>query len=178
VSNDRTSSGIRAGNPAALAWLVSGILLLGMIGLAWWATGLRNDRDDARDALATAQQELAATDGQNNALAVRLAATTNGPADASGTIFLPLSGTGVLSVVNLPPPAEGQMYQVWYFPDDSTPPSPGGVFGTASDGSGFLLIPADTGSFRGLGVSLEPVSGSSSPTTPMLLQGSVVNARG
>jgi hypothetical protein len=149
-----------------------------MIGLTWWATGLRNDRDDARDALATARQELAATDGQTNALAVRLAATPNGPADASGTIFLPLRGSGVLSVVNLPTPADGQMYQLWFFADDSTPPSPGGVFSTEGDGSGFLLIPADTGTFRGLGISLEPASGSTAPTTPMLLQGSVVNARG
>jgi len=177
LRTSRSSSGTSA-TSSLLPWLLSGLLLIGMIGFAWWGIGLRDERDDARAALSTAQQELAANDGQVNAVAVRLAATPNAPENASGTVFLPLRGSGVLSVVNLPAPAADQAYQLWFFIDDATPPSPGGTFLTSADGTGFQLIPADTGNFRGIGISLEPASGSTSPTTPMLLQGSTANARG
>lgn len=181
VSNEPRQAGlVRRGmnRGAALPWIVAGILLIGMIGTAWWGTGLRTQRDDARAERDAAQQELLQTSSQTNAVAYRLAVTPNGPANASGTVFMPLSGSGVLSVVNLPPPAADQTYQFWYFQNDETPPVPGGTFAVGDDGTGFMMIPADVGPFRSIGISVEPEGGSETPTTAMLLQGSLGPARG
>jgi hypothetical protein len=181
VSNETRQVGFASrgtSGGAALPWIVAGILLIGMIGTAWWGAGLRTQRDDARTDRDTAQQELLQANSQTNAIAYRLAITPNGPENASGTVFMPLSGSGVLSVVNLPPPASGQTYQFWYFQNDETPPVPGGTFAAGDDGAGFMIIPADVGPFRSIGISVEPEGGSETPTTAMLLQGSLGPARG
>ena len=168
----------RLSTGGAVPWILSGILLIGMIATAWWGVGQQVQRDDARADLETAQQELLQTSSQTNSVAYRLSVTPDGPANASGTAFMPLGGSGVLSVVNLPQPEAGQTYQFWYFRDDSTPPIPGGTFSVGADGIGFMLIPADVGPVRGLGVSLEPEGGSEIPSASMLLQGSLGPARG
>jgi hypothetical protein len=149
-----------------------------LLGSIWWGVGQRDERNDATNELERVSAQLIEQNSQTNAIAYRLGVTPNGPANASGTAFMPLSGSGVLSVVNLPAPPEGQTWQLWYFQDDSTPPIAGGSFKVDAQGVGFMLIPADVGPFRSVGISLEPDGGSSSPTTPMVLQGSVGAARG
>jgi hypothetical protein len=154
------------------------VLFLGLVGSIWWGVGQRDERDTANEELERIRSQVVEESSQTNAIAYRLAVTPNGPANASGTAFMPLTGSGVLSVVNLPAPPDGQTYQLWYFQDDSTPPIAGGAFEVNRQGVGFMLIPADVGAFRSVGVSLEPDGGSASPTTPMILQGSVGAARG
>jgi hypothetical protein len=161
-----------------LPWATSIVLFLGLVGAIWWGVGQRDERDAATDELERLRGQVVEESSQTNAIAYRLAVTPNGPANASGTAFMPLSGSGMLSVVNLPAPLDGQIYQLWYFQDDSTPPIAGGSFEVDAQGVGFMLIPADVGTFRSVGVSLEPDGGSASPTTPMILQGSVGAARG
>lgn len=154
------------------------VLLIALLGSIWWGFGQRDDKDAAEANLEQAQMHMAQQTSQTNAIAYRLNATPNGPERGSGTAFMPLTGSGVLNVVNLEPIAEGQALQLWYFVSDETPPVAGGTFPIDANGSGFLLIPADVGTFGGLGISIEPSAGSISPTTPMILQGSVSTSRG
>jgi anti-sigma-K factor RskA len=154
------------------------VLLVALLGSIWWGIGQRDDKESTQEELERIRTELVEQSGKSNAIAYRLTVTPNGPANASGTAFMPLSGSGVLSVVNLTAPPDGQTYQLWYFRDDSTPPIAGGTFTVDATGVGYMLIPADVGSFGGVGISIEPEGGSQSPTTPMILQGSVSGARG
>ena len=154
------------------------MLLVALLGSIWWGVGQRDDKESTLGELERIRAELVEQSGQSNAIAYRLAVTPGGPENASGTAFMPLSGSGVLSVVNVPMPAEGFVLQLWYFRDDSTPPVPGGTFTVDANGIGYMLIPADVGTFRGVGVSVEPAGGSQTPTTAMILQGSVSGARG
>ena len=159
-------------------WIASVILLIALLGSIWWGIGQRDEKDSTQEELERIRSELVEQGSQSNAIAYRLTVTPSGPANASGTAFMPLSGSGVLSVVNLTPPASGQTFQLWYFRDETTPPIPGGTFTVDASGIGYMLIPADVGSFTSVGISIEPEGGSQSPTTPMILQGSVSGARG
>lgn len=162
------------------ALLLSVALFVALLGAIWWGMGERDAKQDAEAEADRLAAQLAEPQSQPtvDAVSYRLTATPNGPANASGTAFMPLSGSGVLSVVNLPAPEAGMAWQMWYFRDDAQPPVAGATFTVNEDGMGYSPIPADVGSFRGIGVSLEPEGGSASPTTAMVLQGSSGKARG
>lgn len=169
----------RSSNRAPLLSLVTaGVLLIALLGSIWWGIGQREDKDAAEHALEQEQSRIAQNASQTNAIAYRLNATPNGPELGSGTAFMPLTGSGLLNVINIDPLPPSQTLQLWYFVNDETPPIPGGTFTIDAEGTGFMLIPADVGSFSGIGVSSEPEGGSTSPTTPMMLQGSVSASRG
>lgn len=79
--------------------------------------------------------------------------------------------TAVLFLWNLPELPESQTYQVWLIDADGNRAS-GGLF-TAEDARGYttaiIKAPAPIGSFAGIGVTVEPVGGSESPTGPRVL---------
>lgn len=155
-----------------------GVLLIALLGSIWWGFDQRKDKDAAERALEQERSRIAQEASQTNAIAYRLSTTPNGPELGSGTAFLPLTGSGLLNVNNVDPVPEGQTLQLWYFVNDETPPVPGGTFPVDADGTGFMLIPADVGTLSGFGISVEPAGGSTSPTTAMILQGSVSASRG
>lgn len=161
-----------------LPWLLTGLLALLLIGTIIWGFGQRDNLDTARANNQTLTRELAQVRAGANATAYTLTPTKDGPADARGTAFYALTGSGMLQVAGLPPLAADQRYQLWYFPKPDQAPIPGGTFALDAQGLGFMLIPSDVGSFTQLGISREPGKGSQQPTGPMLVTGTVNGARG
>lgn len=161
-----------------LPWSIASALAIAAIVLSIWNVDVRGDRDRVQERLATALQDNAILRQQANATAYQLTRTEQGPANASGTAFFSLSGSGVLTVANLPQPESGRVYQLWYLAGPMNPPIPGGAFATDAQGVGFMLIPSDVGQFNEIGISIEPEGGSAAPTGPMLLTSAVSGARG
>lgn len=155
------------------------VLAAALAGTATWALTLRDDLAATRDDLDVLESEMASVRAGGTASAYTLAPTTDGPPIAHGVAYFPLSGSGTLSVSNLEPLAAGHSYQLWYISTDGpAAPIPGGTFGVDAGGQGFMLIPADVGSFNALAISVEPEPGSTTPTTPFILSGTTFDARG
>lgn len=162
-----------------LPWAICGILALMLAVTSWRVIDLDAQVSDARSERDTIAAQLLDAQTEAGATAYRLATTPAGPGNASGTAFMPDSGSGILAVVNLPTAAQGTTWQIWYFRSDTEPPVPGPTFAIDDAGIGYSLIPADVGEIRGLGVSIEPEGGSTAPTSPMSLQGTATQgARG
>lgn len=161
-----------------IPWVIAIATILGSIALAAWTTALRGDLDAAEDRVAALTAERDQIREAATASVFDLTPTAQGPETANGTLYITASGSGVLNVVNLPPPEDGRIYQAWFLPVDEGDPIPGGTFTVDDSGVGFLLVAADVGVFRGVTVSLEPETGSESPTGPMLLTGAASGARG
>lgn len=143
-----------------------------------WGFALRSDRDRAEADVAALETEVAELREGANATAYPLQPSVEAPANAGGTAFFALDGTGVISVVNLAPVPEGRSYQVWYYPTAEAAPLPGATFTVDAAGTGFMLIPADVGLFTTVSVTLEPEAGTTSPSGPVILTGTTGGARG
>lgn len=175
----RTTTGVSLSPGAnAIPWLIATAAVIGCIGLAIWATSLRSDVSEAEAQIADLVSERNQLQQAATASAYDLSPTAQGPANASGTMYITATGSGVLSAVNLPQPGDGESYQVWFLPEDEGEPIPGGTFSVDDRGVGFLLVSADVGTFRGVAISIEPEAGSTSPTGSMLLTGAGAGARG
>jgi hypothetical protein len=171
-ANRRPPDRVRQGH--AITWLLATLLLVA----ATWGVWLRNDLDEAETRVAALQAEVATLREWANATAYPLLPATGAPPNAAGTAFFTLSGTGVISVVNLEPVPDGRSYQVWYYPAPESAPLPGATFPVDENGTGFMLIPADVGVFTNVSVTLEPESGTTVPSGPLILEGATGGARG
>lgn len=158
------------------------LILIGLVGLLLatlaWAVTLRTGRDGAQEHVMALQTEIASIRERANATAYPLTPSAGAPGNAGGTAFFALDGTGVVSVTNLAPAPEGRSYQVWYYPTAESEPLPGATFAIDGQGTGFMLIPADVGVFTTIAVTLEPESGTASPSGPVILEGATGGARG
>jgi hypothetical protein len=173
-STSRTTSEFRF-DPGLTA---IGVLALALVIALVWAISLRSELESTRDDLAAAQAEIDTLRAQANATAYQLLPTADAPANANGTAFFALDGTGVIFVANLDLAPEGRSYQVWYYPSADSDPLPGATFQVDATGVGYMLIPADVGLFTQITVTLEPAAGSTAPSGPLLLVGSTGGARG
>ncbi len=153
---------------------LAGLLLVSIL----WGVALRRDVDRAEDRTAALEAEIAAIREGANATSYQLLPAAGAPPNAAGTAFFALDGTGVISVVNLEPAPEGRSYQVWFYPTAGSTPLPGATFSLDENGTGFMLIPADVGVFTSLSVTLEPEAGTTTPSGPLILQGTTGGARG
>lgn len=177
-SNPSSGVPVTAPGSNAILWIIALVAVIGGIGLAVWATSLRGDLASANDRIAALVDERNGLRQAATASTHELSPTAQGPPSASGTIYLTTEGSGVLNVVNMPAPEDGAGYQVWFLPDNEGAPVPGAMLPVDERGVGFVLIPADSGNFRGISISQEPVGGSEAPSGPMLLAGSATGARG
>lgn len=153
-------------------------LALVLIASLGWGLMLRSDRNHTEEELVALQSEVDMLRQQANATAYLLLPTIDAPTNASGTAFFSLNGSGVISVVNLTPPAQGRNYQVWFYPSPEAEPVPGAILTVDGEGTGFMLIPADVGLFSDVAITLEPEAGSTTPSGPIVLSGSTGGARG
>lgn len=157
---------------------IAGISFVLALACAIWAISLRNDVTHLEQENRSMAAEIDLLRQQANATAYNLAPTSEAPPNASGIAFFSLSGSGVVTVSNLQPAPEGRSYQIWYFPTPDAEPLPGATIALDQTGSGYTLIPADVGLFTDIAITLEPSSGSASPTGPIYLSGSTGGARG
>jgi hypothetical protein len=163
---------------ALIPWAIALAAAIGCIALAIWAVSLRGDLADAEDRVAALVAERDSLREAATATVYDLVPTAQGPAGASGSLYLTATGSGVLDAVSLPKLEADTVYQVWFLPPDDGPPIPGNTFTVNEDGVGFTLIAADTGAFKGVSISREPEGGSEAPTGPLLLTGAAAGARG
>lgn len=161
-----------------MPWIIAAAAVIGAIALAMWATSLRADLAAAEDRIAALAAERDQLRAASIAQVFDLSPTAQGPANASGSLYLTADGSGVLSAVNLPDLDDGEAYQAWFLPPDEGEPIPGGTFTIDERGVGFMLVSADVGAIRGVSISVEPEAGSTEPTGAMLLSGTASGARG
>jgi anti-sigma-K factor RskA len=92
---------------------------------------------------------------------------------ASARAFLSRSRGVVLSASNMPPLQAGFTYQLWFIVNKV--PVAGGLFQPDASGSSNVLLPVDPNAPRpeALAVTSEPAGGSTMPTLPLVLVGSV-----
>ena len=161
-----------------LPWAVAIVATIAAIAFGAWTLSLSNALDSSEnrvDALIHERDEIrrAAT-----ATVYELAPTADGPAEASGTLYLTATGSGVIEAANLAPLDDGSVYQLWFHPAEGDSVLPGTTFTLDADGLGFALIAADTGAFEAISISREPEGGSEAPTGPIVLTGDAAGARG
>jgi anti-sigma-K factor RskA len=182
----------RERSAALPSWLAAAASLVIAAGLGVYAYQLRDRVEtlEARlqDALARAQT----SEGQlANAVRVSSQAQTQiavltapdvtridlaglevAPSASARAFFSPSRGV-VLSASNLPPLQAGRTYQLWFIANKV--PVAGGLFQPDAAGSSNVLLPVDANAPRpeALAVTNEPAGGSTTPTNPLYLLGSV-----
>lgn len=117
---------------------------------------------DARAGRDASQQVLAAV-ARGEGIPLRAA----GDVPVSGTLVPVAEGRAFLALA-APPPPDGRVYQLWFLGEGAPVPSVTVAPGTG--GTALVPVPLDRVP-GGIAVTLEPAGGSSSPTLPILAQG-------
>jgi anti-sigma-K factor RskA len=142
------------------SWLVAAALFLISLGLG--------GRDLALQAQVSQLRAAAGETSLHGVLAPATAAATGagGQVRAAG-------GTALVTVVRLPPPTAGHVYEAWVIPPSQAPEA-AGTFLTTADGRGALALtrPAVPGDL--IAITLEPGAGTSQPTGPVLLKATLL----
>lgn len=161
-----------------LPWAAAIVATIAAIALGGWALSLRGDLDSAETRVDAHVQERDELRRTATASVFELSPTADGPAEASGTLYLTATGSGVIEAANLPPLDDGSVYQLWFHSGEGDTVLPGVTFTLDEDGLGFALIAADSGVFEAVSISREPDGGSEAPTSPIILTGDAAGARG
>jgi anti-sigma-K factor RskA len=109
--------------------------------------------------------------------AVQVALTTSGlkPPPQGRVTYVANKGSLVFLASNLDPVKPEKTYELWVIPADGSAPVAAGMF--TPDASGFASVVMPTlpqgVKAKAFGVTIEPTGGSSGPTAPILLHGSV-----
>jgi anti-sigma-K factor RskA len=157
------------------AWLVAAASFVIAIVSLTWVVILQTQISDMR-ATAVANSERAARFDRvasvlsSQSLAVKPLQPMSTTMPASGYVFLdPTSGTGMLMCHDLPPIEQGHAYQVWFVRGNDR--VSGGMLWPDRSGDGYTMIqvPPDLQTFDSIGLTDEPGSGSSWPTTPRVI---------
>lgn len=101
---------------------------------------------------------------QAGARAASLPANQPGYELGAATVFFsPQSNSALITVANLPPLAQDQIYQVWLIKGDQALPSE--LFNTGADGRGRLIVRGDEpfSAYTGVGITVEPAGGRPTP---------------
>ncbi len=103
-------------------------------------------------------------------------APKEGVAGSGRVVVDAATGEGAVVLSGLADPGEGRAYELWAIRGDR-PPEPSGVFALAAGGPLAARIPtlARAGEVTAFAVSIEPSSGSTSPTGPIVLVGAVAS---
>jgi anti-sigma-K factor RskA len=132
-------------------------------------TQLRNEIASLNNALAaqsTSLNQIIEKLPQTNpsgAITVALKGTPAEPNAQGQLIADPASQSAVLVVTGLPPLEAGKTYQVWLI---AGAPVSAGLLTVDANGQGVLIVTSteSIGSFKSLGISVEPAGGSPQPT--------------
>lgn len=157
------------------AWSVATALLV-VVALNFW----QREQTKAQE-LADVRRELAATGARLDSVSqilqfleepqVRIASFgRQQPAPPRGKLLISPSRGVLLLVSNLPPAAEGRVFQMWLVPKSGGPVS-AGTFQTAADGRAvhFNTQAVNFDTTAAVALSVEPTGGSPAPTTTPFL---------
>lgn len=135
-----------------------------MLGLGGWNVRLQGE--------VARQQQISALLAQ--AETRELVADAAGGGGHGRAYVDPATGQVLIAVSRLPGLPTGREYQLWFVRPDGGRDS-GGTFRVDDGGNGVLLAsaPRGLGAYTGLGVTTEPMGGSSAPTTARVVGGTL-----
>ena len=156
-------------------WLVAAASLVLSMGSLVWAVNLQGQitalqRDDVAASERAQRLDHVVQVLASDKLAIRPLQPIVQTLPTRGIVYMdPSSGTGMVMCHNLPPIEQGHAYQVWFV--RGTERVSGGMLWPDRNGNGYTLIqvPTDLQSFESIGLTDEPGSGSSWPTTPRVV---------
>jgi len=160
---------------SALLCLTSGLLLRDRQNQRANLTQL--GRENARlvaDAASAHELMDALTDPAAMRVSMRLPATPKPQGIPSGGVtYNSRKGTLVFLASNLAPLEQYKAYELWIIPADNSAPLPAGVFHPDQQGNAAVVMPdLPRGiSAKAFGVTIEPDSGSQTPTMPLVMFG-------
>lgn len=95
------------------------------------------------------------------------------PQPSGRAIYDPASGHLIFLANNLAPLPPRKMYELWLIPKNGHPPMPAGMFQPDSTGSAMVMLPPLPAwvEAKAFGVTLEPETGSATPTMPLVMAG-------
>jgi anti-sigma-K factor RskA len=95
------------------------------------------------------------------------------PEPTARATYLPERGGLILLATNLKPLPSDKAYELWVIPSDGKAPVPAGLFRPDARGSATLVLPQLSPGIaaKALAVTVEKASGSSTPTSPVVLSG-------
>jgi anti-sigma-K factor RskA len=150
-----------------------------LVSLSWslWTTERELQRRVGQ--VEDLQRELARRDAILHFIAnpdlrpISLAGQPTNPGAAGRLLWSPSTQEGILLTSGLPQPPAGKAYELWAIAGKA--PVPAGVFTVDREGRGVLhLSPLPKGeAFNTFAVTLEPATGSQTPTPPLLLAGTL-----
>lgn len=148
---------------------VAAVLVLALLASTVW---LQRELQSERAALA-ATNARAAANGElmrllNDPEAAKTLMAAADPHRAVGHFYVrPDSDMAFLVAYDLPPLPQGTRYQLWLVRPGGARDS-GGMFAVDAGGNGQLMVraPVSFAAYNAVGVTVEPWSGSSGPTTP------------
>ncbi len=133
---------------------------------------LRTQIEQERSSTALARQVMAVMTAPD-AMHVTLVAGKVKRQPQGRAIYSPHSGGLVFLASDFEELKPGKAYELWLLPADSRAPIPAGVFKPDDKGSALVLMPqlASGTVAKAFAVTVEPESGSTTPTPPILLSG-------
>ena len=152
-----------------LAFAAAVVALIWILVLNFQVVGLRQEVTALNDALVAQSNSLnqiiqkLPQGTPSDTITVSLKGTDVQPQAQGQLIANPTSQSAVLVVTGLPPLEAGKTYQVWLIGDA---PLSAGLLTVDANGQGVLIITSTEaiGSFKSLGISVEPEGGSTQPT--------------
>jgi anti-sigma-K factor RskA len=141
------------GSGGLIAAAVAAVAILAVVGLFLWNASLQGQNEDLRGAV----QDRRTYELQGSGAA----------RDARGQVVGVGDGRAVLLVNNLPPAPEGEVYEAWLQRDGV--PEPAGLFQAGGEESAATNIEDSIKGADAVQVTVEPSSGSSTPTSNPLL---------
>ncbi|MBC7870291.1 MAG: anti-sigma factor [Chitinophagaceae bacterium] len=150
-----------------VAWGIAAALIIVMAGWVMNQTQLRGELASE----VALQNDVIALLSSGEAVSFAFAPVDDTTSIATGVVLChPDLDVGIVRVENFPPPPEGSAYQVWLRKGEER--YNGGLFQTNSEGRGTLVFraPGPMSEIQYVGITLEPASGSPSPTTPAVVR--------
>jgi anti-sigma-K factor RskA len=157
------------------AWgAVAASIIISLSSLAWIATLQRQ--------VVTLESEVGASSERaarydrvvqmlgSHQIAVRQLTPAVQDIRAGGMVYLdPVSGSGMVAIHDLPQPAPGRAWQLWFLRGNDR--ISGGMLWPDTGGNCYAMVavPPDVDSFDAIGVTEEPNTGSAWPTSPRVI---------
>jgi len=150
-------------------WPVAAALALVATGAVAWALTMQ-DRMRGQEAELAARRTEIAAERAASARAVALVATADGPSGAWGDLFYDPDDLRVmLHFDGLPVLPDDRAYQLWML--EGTNPIPSETFAVDAAGEKMMAMEADLSGYDAVALTVEPVGGSSAPTSAPILLG-------
>ena len=169
---------------APSSWLlvpVAATIVLAVVSTVLWRQNNALRQDLAQQLKQSSQnqpyveraREVLALISSPDAMRVTLVATNAKPQPQGKAIYSSRTGSLVFLASNFAPLPPQKAYELWLLPTSGTSPFPIGVFKPDARGSATVLMPPLPKDLqaKAFAITMEPETGSSTPTMPILLAG-------